>query len=498
MSVVGSIQKFIRGGLQALRAVEPIEGTQRPLAVASSLRRYRILDIEELAVRPIEGSLDVAYDLLEMRVWSRETRHSLSFIGRDVFSERFGRTGSWRVGPSVESGNPVHPDVEAIARDLCARRIDNQYVIGGDRLFKAVFDFLSTGDSWMEFEIDREGFGKNDFCLTRSLYLPPLTMFIDQEDDGKLNSYWQKQQLHGNDGDRSIQPWKTLHFSHENQGLYGTPITLGSVEPWRKLKKASIDLEEAARNTGVAPWLHIMPEDKSEKYKETYRQEYLSNQNEGVVTDLFLLNGADVKKASNTPGSLNSMIDYWMQCRYEMVIPGVPLWFFPGLGQEQKTGKELANQPALVYARLISSIRAMLSCQIKRAIDIEVMLRMGYDFMMAHRDYDILWPEWMIMPVTENQLPANTDGEPGVPTLDEQNSLSLTPVSSAIERGWLDSKKHSTGLMDRASHLARHYSSEDYAEADFLLSQMKLEGLYHAGLEALVEAEQNPPILNLR
>jgi len=71
---------------------------------------------------------------------------------------------------------------------------------------------------------------------------------------------------------------------------------------------------------------------------------------------------------------------------------------FPGLGLDGRSGgREIDNQPALIYSRLIADIRATLGEQIKKAVAVEAILRMGPDWYFAEPtryQFDIAWPQW--------------------------------------------------------------------------------------------------------
>lgn len=381
-----------------------LQGSRIPLTVGA-IQRYSLeLEVPDVAIRPINQSLETSYDLLEMMHWSYEVKNGLEYIARDVFCDASGRVGSWSVGPDIESGRSPHPDVVAIATDLGKRYSGKTMVLGGSRLARAAIESLGLGDACMELAIEKEGIGRNDYGISNSLYIPPLTVFIDEGVDGQLNGYWQRQKMTPSDGDRFLHPVKTLWFSYNKRGLYGSPSTLPSVPTWQKLKKCASDVEEAARANGIIPWLHIMPDDRGEDYKESYKQEYQSLRSDGIITDLFLSGGADVRKAATGTASIQSLIDYWLQLRYQMVPPGVPLWFYPGLGMDSATGKELANQPAAAYIRMVNSLRGMIGEEIRWAINLELILKRGIEFMLDNQHYDVVWPELEVIPVTTNDV----------------------------------------------------------------------------------------------
>ncbi len=324
-------------------------------------------------------------------------RHSISILSRDCFQQIDGRSASWRIAETLEDGRKVHPDVIAIGRDIAARRNGKTLVLGGDRLQRAARDMMSYGDGFLEFAIEREGIGPNDWGISRSLYLPSLSMFVDEDEHEEPGMYRQQERITPSDTDRLIHPVKMLQFSYEKDRLYGNPISFQSSEPWRKIKAASPDLEDAAREVAIAPWLHVMPPDKDERYREQYQQRHESLLNDGIVTNLYLLSGADVRKAMSGVNVLKPLVDYYLSLRYQMLPPGLPHYLFPGLGLESNSGKEIANQPALAYARMIANLRSHLSEQIKWSVSVEIVLKKGWDFYISDGQYfDIAWGDWFV------------------------------------------------------------------------------------------------------
>ena len=124
----------------------------------SQRKQYPGLDVPDIAVRPVNGSIETAQYLLQMGEWSYEVKNGISFLVRDAFCETGGRTGSWSVGPEVygdgQIGPEPHPRVKAIAQDLAKRYYGKKLIIGGDRLKKAARDALLTGNACLEFAFE--------------------------------------------------------------------------------------------------------------------------------------------------------------------------------------------------------------------------------------------------------------------------------------------------------------------------------------------------------
>lgn len=372
--------------------------------VGNAFRRSLDLEVLERPVRPICGSLDIANEICEMKTWSYEVRHAVSIIARDCFQAVDGRVASWRVADKLDDGTPVNEEVLLIGRSLATRMNGKKMVLGGDRLQRAAREILWAGDSFIELEFNKDTDGS--WYISDALYLPTLNTFVEEDEHGKLKGYWQRKSVHPREDDIFILPIKCLHFRYEEHGSYGMPLVFQSLEMWRKIKEVSADIEDVARSA-VGPWLHIMPAEWDESKRNAYRQEIEQLRADGIIRDLYLLHGADLKKATNGDSKLTDLLEYWLKLRYQMVPPQMPLWLFPGLSTEDKAGKDLAGQPALAYARLINSIRAIVGEQIKFALNIEIILKKGYDWWEenAKDKFDIAWGEWAINPNQKQETP---------------------------------------------------------------------------------------------
>ena len=369
-------------------------GSQRPLRFTSQRIGSKLLEIPDTPIRPIAGNLTNAIELLEMLTWCREAKDSLRIMSKDSFQNIEGSTDSWTVVCR-------NPEAQAIVDELQRRRSNKVPVIGGSRLINAVYSMLGQGDSFLELGFDKDESGK--WCISKSNYLPPLSVFIDQTDIGETVDYRQQTSYLPREDDRVIHPVKILHFQYDKSGIYGTGLLLPSLEPWRKVKEVSIDIEEASRAAGLAPWVHTMPEGASEDYRQNYRADIDDQRRDGVITDLYLMPGGDVRKAANDT-DLAPLIDYWLQLRYQCIPSTFPIWMFPGMGLESAAGKEIANQPALAYARTIAHIRTIVSEQIEFAVAVELVLQRGWDWYTANGEFEVQWAEWFVTGMEQGVL----------------------------------------------------------------------------------------------
>jgi hypothetical protein len=370
------------------------QGSIYPLGYTTQYNRKLNLEIPFQPVRPVKNSYQNSIELIELATWSFEGRHSISTISRDIFQNQEGQITSWSVADTYKD-KKINKDVLAIANDLSTRTNGKDLVLGGDFLQRAVRDFLFYGDAFVSLGFDKDGISKN-WQISESLYLPPLSTFVDIDEQNKILSYSQRESVNQRENDILIHPLKMLHFSYEKDQIYGNPITFQSLEAWRKLKEVSQDLEQASRDTGYSILVHTLPENVSELDKESYQARYEDMLHSGIVTNLYLLPGMQVERIAAESGALEPLIKNWLQLRYQCIPPGLPLYLFPGLGIESTAGKEIATQPAMNYARLIASIRGMLAEQIKWAISLEIVLTRGYYFFTENRNFDIVWGDWFV------------------------------------------------------------------------------------------------------
>jgi hypothetical protein len=369
-------------------------GSQRPLRFASRRLSAHLLEIPDTPIRPIAGTLTNSIELAEMLTWCREARDALLTMSKDAFQNIEGGSESWIVASE-------NAEVVQIAEELQKRKNNGVPVIGGLRLKRAIYNMLAYGDAFLELGFERDFNGV--WCIADSNYLPSLSVFIDESDTGKRAAYRQQTSLQMREDDRVIHPVKMLHFQYDEAGIYGTPLLLPSLEPWRKVKEVSVDIEDASRALGMSPWVHLMPDGVSEEYRQGYRQDIEAQREDGIITDLYLMPGGDLRKAANDT-ELQPLIDYWLQLRYQCVPTTFPIWMYPGLGLESAAGKDIANQPALAYARTIAHIRSVVAEQLEFAVAVELVLRKGWDWYEANGQFSIEWSKWFVTGMEEGVM----------------------------------------------------------------------------------------------
>lgn len=391
-----------------------LEGYRQAIFYPGSTLRANY-DLPEIPIRPTYGDLNLSYELLEAYHWSYEYRHAIDTVASDCFQQLQGQIASWFVEDKLSDGTKVAPEVLEVAEELANTRYGKDLILGGDALMRAAIECLAFGDSFIELGLEKTGLGKDEWDITSAQYLPVFSIFVEKDAQSRTLSYLQRSRLSPSEDDVAFNPLKILHFKYKSRGLYGNPIGFPSLEAWRKFKECSVALETAARDVAIVPWLHILPEDKTEKDRIEYMQRHEAMAASGIITNLYLMNGAEVKKATIAAGdTLKPLMDYWLQLRYMCIPPRIPAWLFPGMLDANGGAKDLNGQPALTYSRLISEVRSLLGEQVRWAINMKLVLRYGYDFYYANRKFDICWPEWILTPLTDYAQELRVKDEPNI------------------------------------------------------------------------------------
>jgi hypothetical protein len=369
--------------------IAPLEGSQRPLSqiYASVLRAYDT-EIPESTVRePNRGK-----ELVEICNWNYEARHCLSIAVDDTFASADGDDMGWIISDWQDKHRsvPINPDTKAILADLVNRKetID-QWVLGGDKLEKALKQALGYGDSFIEIGVENDGTG---YGVSNLMYLPTFEIFRRESDQGVLEGFDQRRFMSARKPEAEFDPCQIVHIRNDRQFLYGHSIFAQSLQAWGYLKQATTALAQAATNLGVNPTLHILPPEFDESDRQVYVQSFQNRQLDGIITDLFLFNNTELKKLQSDFPNLGGLVDTCNYWKYQIIPPGFPVWFFPGL--DNTGAADIAGEPARKYGRMRQSWCSLLSKAIKQVCDTELVLRRGYDWYKENGQYRIEWPVW--------------------------------------------------------------------------------------------------------
>jgi hypothetical protein len=92
------------------------------------------------------------------------------------------------------------------------------------------------------------------------------------------------------------------------------------VSDWEYLKESTRDLASACRATGINPNIHIMPDCADEDYRKAYKTAYEAKKASSMVTDFYLMNGADIKKLSTVNPDITAISNTVLTWRSRIVM----------------------------------------------------------------------------------------------------------------------------------------------------------------------------------
>ncbi len=398
--------------LTGQKRVTSLQGSQRSRtnSIGLSQRNYD-MEIREIPVRDAGN----AQQLIEMRTWCPEIKGVLGYLRRDVFSSADGDDIGWTVADTLDDNTTkINPNTKSIILDLIQRRNGTDRVIGGNKLKRAAKIAAGDGDCFLELAIEREGISRGDYCVSKSMYLPTWETFRCETDQGELLGFEQRKRMSEPDPIQ-FHPLKVVHFRYDQESLYGQSIFQASIPDWKRLKDAVFDLSAAMRSVGCNPNLHIMQEGSTEEDKESYKEDYGALLDDGIPTDLFLMPGADVKKLGNLNPDLKTLIDNVTIYRTRLIPPGFPVWMFPGL--DSTGASDISGQPAKAYARLRNDLCGTIAEGIRQVIDIELVLKLGWDEFVRSGQYRIVFPRFVVDYYQGQVLEGDESNEIGIEDL---------------------------------------------------------------------------------
>lgn len=413
-----------------------IAGSQRGVQLGMLVDWQSRFDLE-IAEHPIRVDA-YTQQIIEANEYCYEVRSTLSIMVDDALSSTDGDDQGFTVAPDFNLGSsrsldfqPINKETYQIALDVITRRQDvEDMVIGGDRLKKAARHAIGHGDSFLELGIEKEGIGRNDWCVARTLYLPKYEIFRVEDDQGYLERFEQRKMLDDKDP-VMFDPSKIVHFRYEPTYLYGNSawkpaIALGC---WQKLKEATEILAIAMKDVGMNPNIHEFESNFSQAQRERYINEMeMGKRANKPRTDFYLLPGMKLSKLSSTNPDLTTLVDNVLHWRLRMSLSGVPVYFFPGLIQPGP--REISAQPAFLYARRRNMICALLAKGIRQVIDTEIVLKKGYEWYRENGQYRIIFPQWNVDMQAGAGAASDESKAAGFSDLEEN----LTTTQDAYER----------------------------------------------------------------
>ncbi len=400
---IESIYNFIGDVLKINRREDlSLSGSGESIAGFGGISRNKY-DLE-LIEQPVRDS-NLAKQLIDLEKNSYIVQHTLWHASRDTFASTDGDDQGFRICNTLKDGEtPVNSEIKAIATDLLNRKTFDHYVIGGERLKRGLENGLCYGDAFIELSIEKEGIGKNDYCVTDSLYLPTWEMFVVSTPQGKILQYEQRRTLTSKDPKYTFYPFKIIHMCYHQYRKYGRSLWAGNetLETWKNLKNAKKALARGALELGYNPIVHKSPTFAETKERNKYIDGHEQRKAGGILTDLYVPSTMEIAKLANTNPNLKPLVDNVLHQMYSMIPAGYPTYYYPGLSVNTNSrAKEISNQPALNYSRIRHDNCAFVAKAAKQAIDLELVLKLGYEkFMelMKEGGYRLEFPSWRVTP----------------------------------------------------------------------------------------------------
>jgi hypothetical protein len=399
-----------------------IAGQQRSITqVARVNPRNWDLEIKEYPIR----SPSEARAILKIENYVPETATALNILATDVIASIDGDDVGVTVSPELSDGTAIDPEVYEIVLKVCQEYFSSNF------LSNTVERMVGRGDHFVSIGIDRVYQGSG-YEIVKLLPLPTWEMFRLEDDKGSLLGFEQRRFVYSNGTmgeDRiSFNPIQIAHFRFRQEWLYGRSLWLSSLTTdLPKLEKAIDALYEACMAIGYNPNVHVMPPEMEKIDFDAYKDSYEAKKQEGVITDLYMLNGGVIQKLQGQT-DISALITQVELYRKRIIMPSmIPLWRFAGF--EQSAAQDIAGQPALAYARFINGVRGQLVSGLKEIVDVQLVLKLGYDAFLARAKdkYRLIFPK---ISVSQYDGVSDESSDLGFEDLDSAIAWSKIPIQA--------------------------------------------------------------------
>lgn len=390
-----------------------IRGSQRSVASFGVYRNDYDIELKEIPIREPR----LAKQLMDLELNSYIVQHTLWQASRDTFASGDGDEQGFKICNTLKDDEtPVDPDIMAIGTELLNRQNGDEYIIGGEFLKRGLENGLMYGDAFIEMAITREGMSrKNDYCVSDSLYLPTWEMFVVSNPHGKIGQYEQRRSLMDKDPELSFMPFKIIHMCYHRYRKYGRSLWKGneSLTTWKNLKAATEALARGAIELGYNPTVHQSATFSNVQQRQEYINNHEQRKAQGIISDLYISDNSKITKLGNVNPNLEPLAQNVLHQRYGLIPAGYPTYYYPGLTQFSSRAKEISNQPATNYSRIRYDNCAFVAKAAKKAINTELVLRLGYEKYLEKMKvggYRLEFPSWRITP-TEEQTAEDKDND---------------------------------------------------------------------------------------
>lgn len=359
---------------------------------------YQQPDTEEYPTR----SPDLALQIIDLVNHCPEAGVALEILCAYTLSSGTGDELGFAILPDEDDPKP---NTVKLARGVVDR-------VGDIFLWwQVIWRTLAWGDAFGLMNIDTKA------MQIETLQLLPTWQIhaIPNEETGEIISY--EQRFGGRQEHAVIQPLSMVQWSYNRRYLYGRSLYQEALPDWAKLKDVDQDLGDASREAALQPNLHIMPPGADENYKKAYREDHEARKKKGIVADIYLLQGAEVKKPNGLPTNfpLNGFIDHHLMRRARIAMRSrVPPYL---LGIETKSANEISMQPAIAFVVQVGMVRQLFSAGLRQLINTELALK---QVPQANWKYRIVFPKINVNPYAALTPDEDVDN-PGVVDSDSFN-----------------------------------------------------------------------------
>lgn len=229
-----------------------------------------------------------------------------------------------------------------------------------DDYWRICWRFLAWGDCFASV------FQSEDGSL-KPILLPTWQIHIDvNEQNGDIAKI---RQVRPGETEIEIDSEHFIQWSYRKNFVYGRSLFYEVRDAAESYTRNSEDITQSSRNAAIVPNIHIMPEGSSPQYLEAYRTDHKAQQRQGVISDIYLPFGGDMKKPFGGVQQfpLDAMLKAAQFRRLEIAVASrVPLYI---LGIEYRSAREISLQPAMTFRLHIGRVRAILASGLKQIVD---------------------------------------------------------------------------------------------------------------------------------
>jgi hypothetical protein len=328
-----------------------IQGYKRPIAhFYSPVSLDRELDSDRNYDQEIYGWVirdpERNIPVVEMVERSPEVRLCLGRIQDALWGSHEGENGFTVSDTLDDEETPIDPEVYEILMNV------QEVLVGRSRLKPVTREMIAYGDCFMSVSIN-----PRTSQIEAITELPTFEMFRVEDRQGRLLGFQQRWSTSDTRNAVSFHPLTCIHWRYARQwgNIYGTPMFSAALNDWHRLCQADEDLAKGANAVGVNPLIHQLPDVYTDEEVAAYKRAIEEQQARGVVNAYYPPADVIIQPAYSTTPNIDGLIQYF-KLRSDRILDqsSVPSYLS---GREISGAKEIGEQPAMAFARLINSIR---------------------------------------------------------------------------------------------------------------------------------------------